>query len=77
VRQKAPPRSVPLRREEIAPILPDQPGAENARQFGTTREFPEFSEPANNEDCEHGEAERELVDPQPAQVDARTESVPF
>src|SRR6476620_1183698 len=72
VRQEAPGRSVPLRRKEVAPVLPYEPGAEKGCGFGTTRQCPEPGETADEEDREEDESQRKLVDPQAAEVDART-----
>jgi hypothetical protein len=41
------------------------------------REIPELGEAARGENDEHGEAERELVDPQPEEVDPRAQWMPF
>ncbi len=77
MREEAPGRGVPLRREEVAPVLADEPGAKNGRYFGAARQVPEFGKTADEEDCEHTESEGELVDAETAQVHARTQSVPF
>ena len=77
VRQEAPGRGVPLRREEVAPVLADEPRAENGRYFGAAGQVPEFCDTARGEDREYAEPQRELVDAETAQVHARTEPVPF
>jgi hypothetical protein len=77
VRQEAPRCRVPLRGKEVTPILPDEPRAEKGRDFGAAGHFPEFGDSADEEDCEHTEAECELVDTKATEVDARTKPVPF
>ena len=77
VRQETPRRGVPLRRKEVAPVLSDEPGAEESRDLGATRQFPELREPADKEDGEHAETQGELVDAEAADVDARTKPVAF
>ena len=77
VRQKTPGRFVPLRRKEVAPVLPDEPRTEEGHGLGPACQFPEFGEPAGEEDCKHGESQRELVDAKTADVYARTETVAF
>jgi len=75
VGHEAPRRGVALRREEIAPVLPDQPRAEQGGTLGAAGQVPELSPPADEENPEHGESQRELVDPEAEHVDARTELV--
>lgn len=75
--QEAPGGRVALRRDEIAPVLPDEPGTEEGRDLRSARQFPELGDAACYEDREDHEPERELVDAKPADVDARTEPVPF
>ena len=77
MREEAPRRGVPLRREQIAPVLADEPGADDGRYFGAARQVPEFGKTANEEYCEHTQSEGELVDAEAAQVHARPEPVPF
>jgi len=62
VGQKAPGRGVPLRRKEIAPVLPDEPRAEEGGELCAARQVPHLGEPAGEEDCENAEPQRELVD---------------
>jgi hypothetical protein len=77
MRQDAPGGGVPLRGEQVAPVLADQPRAENSSDLGTARHLPELGEPARQQNREHAEAERELVDAKAAHIDAGTERVPF
>ena len=75
--QKAPGRGVPLRREEIAPVLPDEPGAEKGGELCAAGQVPRLGDPTGDEDEEDGDAERKLVDAKAEEVDARTKPVPF
>ena len=75
--QEAPRRSVPLRREEIPPILADEPHAEDGRCLRAPREVPDVRDPAGDEHAQHREAERELVDPKAEHIDARTKAMAF
>jgi hypothetical protein len=77
VRQQAPRGSVPLRRKQVAPVLANQPCAEKGSDLGATRQLPELGNAAKQKNCEQTESQRELVDPQAAEVDARTKTMPF
>jgi hypothetical protein len=77
VREEAPGRGVPLRRKEIAPVLADEQGAEKGRDFGATRQVPEFGKLAGKEHNEHAESQGKLMNADAAQVHARTEPVTF
>jgi hypothetical protein len=77
VRQEAPTGGVPLRREEVSPVLADEPRPHQSRGFGTARQFPELSDSAHEEKREHGEPQSELVNAKAAEVDARAESMSF
>ena len=77
MQQEAPGGGVSLRRKEVAPILPDEPGAEESRSFGTASQFPEVGEAAGEEHYEYRESERELVDAKAADEDPWAEPVPF
>ena len=77
MRQEAPGGGVPLRREEVSPVLPDEPGAEEGRGLRAVGQFPESGDPAHQEHRQHAEPERELVDAEPAEVDARTKVMAF
>jgi hypothetical protein len=75
--QESPAGGVPLRREEISPVLADEPRPEESRGLGTARQIPELGHSADEEECEHGEPQCELVNPNTTEVDARTQSMPF
>jgi hypothetical protein len=75
--EESPGRSVPLRRKKVTPVLSDEPRAKEGCDLRTARQFPEFAERTQGENGQHDESERELVDAKPADVDARTEPVPF
>lgn len=77
MREEAPGRGVPLRRKEIAPILANEPGAEQSSDFGAACQIPELGNSADKEHCEHAEPQCELMDTEAAQVHARTEPVTF
>lgn len=77
VREQAPGRGVPFRRKEVAPVLADEPRAEEGGGLGAACQVPDLGEPADGEYCEHGESQGELVDAEAAQVHARAEPVPF
>lgn len=77
VEQETPGRSVPLGRNEVAPVLPDEPRAEKDSDFGTARESPGFDDCAHQENGEHAEPQCALVDAKAAEVDARTKPMPF
>lgn len=77
VRQDTPGCGVPLRRKEVAPVLPDEPRTEKGCRFRAVSQFPDLGEPANEEDCEHAESQCELVNAKAATVDARSEPMPF
>ena len=77
VLQEAPSRRVALRRDEIPPVLPDEPGAEEGHDLGLARQSPELGHAACYKDREDPESERELVDAKPKDVDPRTEPVAF
>jgi hypothetical protein len=77
VRQEAPGGGVPLRPEEVAPVLADEPRAKKGRGFGRTCQFPEFGDSTDEEECEDDEPQCELVNAKAAEVNARTEPVPF
>jgi hypothetical protein len=49
VEQETPGRGVPLRRKEVAPVLPDKPRAEKDRGFGAARKSPDFDDRAHQE----------------------------
>ena len=66
-----------LRGEEVAPVLPDQPRPEEGGGLGAARQLPHFRDSAGDQNREDAESEHELVDPQPAYVDARAEPMPF
>lgn len=75
--QKAPRCGVALRGKEVAPVLPDEPGAEEGGDLRAARQVPRLGGPAHDEDGEDGEPERELMDPKAEEVDARTKPMPF
>jgi hypothetical protein len=77
VGQEAPGRGIPLGRKEVAPVLPDEPRAEQGGDLGATRELPQLGDPAREEDREHGQAQCEFVDSEAADVEARAKSMPF
>ena len=77
MRQKAPGSGVPLGRKEVAPVLPYEPCAEKGRDFRAVCQSPELADPSHEENGEDAESERELVDAKSAEVDARTETMPF
>jgi hypothetical protein len=55
----------------------DQPRAEERRDLGAARQFPEFGESAEQENGKHTESQRELVNAETADIDPRTQRVPF
>lgn len=77
MRQKAPGRGVALRRKEVAPVLPDEPSAEQGRSFRAVCQVPEFRDSADEKYGEYGQPQCELVDAESAEIDARTQSMPF
>jgi len=77
VGQQAPGGGIPLGRKEIAPVLSDEPRPEDGRNFRPVRQAPEFGDPADEENCKHAEPERELMDADSTEVDARTKPVSF
>ena len=62
VEQEAPGCGVPLRREEVAPVLADEPRGEERGELRAARQVPRLGGPAGDQDCEDPEPERELVD---------------
>jgi hypothetical protein len=77
VRKEAPGRGVSLRREEVAPVLADEPHADDGRYLCRASELPELGEPAGDEHGDDAEAEYELVDAETAEVHTRAEPMPF
>lgn len=75
--QKAPRRGVPLRREQVAPVLADEKRAEEGGELCAAGQVPRLGDPAGEEDSEDGEPERKLVDAKPEEIDARTKPMPF
>src|ERR1700758_905266 len=73
VGQEAPGGGVPLRGKQVAPVLADQPHAEEGRELGAARQMPELGDPPHEEHREHGEPERDLVDAKAADIHAGTE----
>jgi hypothetical protein len=77
VRQQAPSRGVPLRGKEVAPILSDEPRAEEGRELGSARQFPQLRNPADEKECKHAESKHELVNAKATEIDAETKPVTF
>jgi hypothetical protein len=77
VGQQTPPRRVPARGEEVAPVLRDEPRAEERGDLGAPGQLPELGDATEQEHREHGEPERDLVDAQTEHEDARTKPMPF
>lgn len=71
MREEAPGSGVPLRRKQVAPVLANKPRSKEARDFGAMRQPPEFGDPADQEQCKHGEPKCELVNTESAQIDPR------
>lgn len=77
MRKETPGGGVALRWEKVTPVLPDEPGAENGRDFGAVCQLPEFGDPSHDEYGEHTESKRELVNAKSAEVDARPKTMAF
>lgn len=77
VRQETPGSRVSLGGKQIAPILADQPRAEEGRDFGAARQFPEFGHSADEQKRKYEKPQRELVDAKATDVDTRTKAMPF
>jgi hypothetical protein len=77
VRQEAPGGGVSLRRKQVAPVLADEPGADEGRDLAARRQAPQFGDPTDDEDREHAQASGALVDAKTAEVDARAKPVAF
>src|SRR3954447_13739720 len=72
VRQERPGGRIPLRREEVAPVLDHEPGPEGHGRIGAPRQLRVVGEQEHDQDGEDRESEGELVDSLAQHVDART-----
>ena len=77
MRQDRPGGGVPLRREQVAPVLDDEPGAEGDPRVEAPRDLCVICQREGEQKAEDGEPERELVNPLPEHVDARAQLMPL
>ena len=66
MREQAPRGGVPGGREEVPPVLDHEPRTGGGGGEGSPAQVPGVRDASGQESGEHGEAERELVDPQTA-----------
>lgn len=75
--QETPLGRVALRRDEIPPVLDDEPGTYAAERKNAAAELEQVDTTCDRDRRDYQETERQLVDPKPEDVDPRPERVPL